>query len=164
VRTVTVWHEPDHYWRADLDDIGTVLVGKPPGKITARGEPSYAVPEASALRAAQSMSQHLGVAIDGEQAEVGGTTTYSAHDETGARTPRPGMRIGRCSWTPCALQRATLELKCASLKGADLSRSVEPSTLIMGSPPVVSATRLHAAGTNPITAVQGQTTDEAPKR
>jgi hypothetical protein len=81
---VTVWHEPDHYWRADLDDIGTVLVGKPPGKITARGEPSYAVPEASALRAAQSMSQHLGVAIDGEQAEVGGTTTYSAHDETGA--------------------------------------------------------------------------------
>jgi hypothetical protein len=84
VRTVTVSHEPDHYWRADLDDIGTVLVGKPPGKITARGEPSYAVPEASALRAAQSMSQHLGVAIDGEQAEVGGTTTYSAHDETGA--------------------------------------------------------------------------------
>jgi hypothetical protein len=84
VRIVTVWHEPDHYWRADLDDIGTVLVGKPPGVITARGEPAYAVPEASALRAAQSMSQHLGVAMDGEQAQADGTTTYSAHAEAGA--------------------------------------------------------------------------------
>jgi hypothetical protein len=34
------------------------------------------------------------------------------------------------------------------------------STLIMGSPAVVSPTRLHADGTDPITAMQGQTTDE----
>jgi hypothetical protein len=36
------------------------------------------------------------------------------------------------------------------------------STLITGSPPVVTPTRLHAAGTNPITAMPGQTTGEAP--
>ena len=38
------------------------------------------------------------------------------------------------------------------------------STHIMGSPARRLTTRLHAAGTNPITAMQGQTTDEAPTK
>ena len=60
--------------------------------------------------------------------------------------------------------------RLTTCRGGQADRRGEPhaalrhpliSTLIMGSLAVVTPTRLHAAGTNPITAMQGQTTDEA---
>jgi hypothetical protein len=54
-----VWHQPPFLWRADIENLGPVLFGSPPGRILARGESQYAAPEVTALREVHAMAAHL---------------------------------------------------------------------------------------------------------
>jgi DDE superfamily endonuclease len=76
----------------------------------------------------------------------------------GARHPTPKQSTRRLTW-PAASQAGSRGEPSAALRHpGDLgAHHGQP-------PPVVSSTRSRAAGTSPITAMQGQTTDEAPAK